>query len=81
MLISKQQAIRVFGSGANLGRAIGITRSAISQWPDRLDQRQTDLVIGAALRLGKLLPESYEILIKLSQVSNARPSTHRARPN
>lgn len=57
MTLTKQQAIAIFGSGANTGRALGITRSAVCQWPEVLDQRQTDLVVGAAVRLGKALPE------------------------
>ncbi|MCT9017112.1 Cro/CI family transcriptional regulator [Cupriavidus gilardii] len=57
MTITKQRAIAIFGSGAKLAEALGLTRGRISQWPDELDQRQTDLVVGAALRLGKPLPE------------------------
>jgi DNA-binding transcriptional regulator YdaS (Cro superfamily) len=50
--MTKQQAIAMFGSGAKLARALGITRGAVSQWPDDLDQDRTDRVNGAALRLG-----------------------------
>jgi len=57
MPMTKQQAIDLFGgSGAELGRAVGLTRGRISQWPDELRQRDADLVIGAALRLGKKVP-------------------------
>lgn len=57
MTLTKQQAIDIFGnSGAELGRAVGLHRSRISQWSEVLDQKQTDLVIGAAIRLGKQLP-------------------------
>ena len=60
MLMTKQQAIEMFGgSGAELGRAIGLSRARISQWPDVLKQRETDLVIGAAIRLGKQLPSDF----------------------
>lgn len=59
MLMTKQQAIDIFGNGAELGRAVGLTRGRISQWPALLDQRETDLVVGAALRLGKPLPEGF----------------------
>jgi len=52
--MTKQQAIKLFGSGAALARAIGRTRSAISQWPKDLTQDQADLVTGAAVRLDKL---------------------------
>lgn len=56
MTLTKHEAIHLFGSGAELARAVGLTRGRISQWPDALDQRQTDLVMGAALRLGKPIP-------------------------
>ncbi|MNX76006.1 hypothetical protein D3C86_1074980 [compost metagenome] len=51
--MTKQEAIRAFGSGAALARALGLTRSAISQWPLQLDQTRADRVSGAALRLGR----------------------------
>lgn len=57
MTITKQRAIAMFGSGAKLAAALGLTRGRISQWPEELDQRQTDLVVGAAIRLGKQLPD------------------------
>lgn len=56
MTMTKKEAMEVFGSGAALGRALGISRAAIWQWPDQLDQKQTDMVVGAAIRLGKQLP-------------------------
>lgn len=61
MLMTKQQAIEIFGSGAALGRAIGLTRGRISQWPSHLSQRDTDLVVGAALRMGKPLPSGFSV--------------------
>jgi len=54
--MTKKEAIEIFGSGAALGRALGISRAAVWQWPERLDQKQTDMVVGAAVRLGKSLP-------------------------
>jgi hypothetical protein len=39
-----------------LADAVGLTRPAISQWPDELRQEQVDRVIGAAVRLGKWPP-------------------------
>jgi hypothetical protein len=58
--MTKQQAIDIFGgSGAELGRAVGLTRGRISQWPDELEQRETDLVVGAAIRLGRKLPDNF----------------------
>lgn len=50
--MNKQDAIQLFGSGAALARALGITRGAVSLWPDVLDQRRADEVVGAAMRLG-----------------------------
>lgn len=59
MVLTKQQAIDLFGNGAKLGRALGLTRGRISQWPETLDQRQTDLVVGAAIRLGRDVPSAF----------------------
>lgn len=57
MQLTKQQAIAIFGSGAELGRAVGLSRARISQWPPLLEQRESDLVVGAELRLGRQIPE------------------------
>jgi hypothetical protein len=59
MTMTKQQAIDIFGNGAELGRAVGLSRARISQWPAELEQRETDLVVGAAMRLGKHLPTGF----------------------
>jgi transcriptional repressor of cell division inhibition gene dicB len=56
MNLTKQQAIAIFRTQGELARALGITTSAVGQWPDVLDQRKADEVVGAALRLGKTLP-------------------------
>lgn len=61
-VLTKQQAIDMFGgTGAKLGQALGITRQRISQWPEVLDQQQTDWVIGAAYRLGKEIPAKIRV--------------------
>ncbi len=54
----KSEAIKIFGNASKLALAVGLSRSRISQWDDRLTQEQTDRVMGAALRLGKLPPKS-----------------------
>lgn len=54
--MTKQEAIEMFGTGAALARALGITRGAISLWPSVLDQARIDRVRGAAMRLGKSVP-------------------------
>jgi len=62
MNISKKQAIGengIFKSAAELGRALGITRSAIYQWGEIYDRRQTAMVIGAAVQLGKSIPDGF----------------------
>ena len=52
--MTKSDAIRIFGSTVTeMAAAIGVTRSAVSQWPEQLTQPQIDRVVGAAVRLGK----------------------------
>ena len=54
-LLTKQQAANLFdGTYASMARGLGITRSAVDQWPYELTQRQEDQVVGALFRLGKL---------------------------
>ena len=53
--MNKTAAIQLFGGKQrDLARALNITQGAISQWPEQLTQRQIDLVMGAALRLGRV---------------------------
>jgi transcriptional regulator with XRE-family HTH domain len=53
--MNKREAIQLFGgTQRKLASALGVTESAISQWPHELTSRQCDLVIGAAYRLGRL---------------------------
>lgn len=59
MLMTKKDAVGMFGSGAALGRALGVSKAAIWQWPDELSQKQTDMVVGAAIRLGLELPAGF----------------------
>ena len=54
----KSEAILLFGSQSRLADALGVGRSAVSQWPELLPQRQADQVCGAALRLGLLSSSS-----------------------
>jgi len=53
-LMTKKEAVEIFKNQSGLARAVGLSRGRISQWPDELTQKQTDLVRGAALRLGLL---------------------------
>ena len=50
-IMTKSTAINIFGTVANLAKALGISRSAIYQWPDELPQRLSDQIIGAAVRI------------------------------
>lgn len=61
--MDKKIAISLFGSGAALGRALGVSRTAVGFWPETLTIRQQDEVIGAAIRLNKITPEQAKELI------------------
>lgn len=50
--MTKTQARKIFGTQAKMAAALGITSGAISQWPEELDQRSVDCIVGAALRIG-----------------------------
>ncbi|MFA6180587.1 Cro/CI family transcriptional regulator [Acidithiobacillus sp.] len=50
--MEKKEALRVFSTASALARAVGVTRSAVSQWPEKLTARVGDRVIAAALRSG-----------------------------
>lgn len=50
--MTKTQARNLFGSQAKMAMALGITSGAISQWPEQLEQRTVDAIVGAALRVG-----------------------------
>lgn len=52
--MTKQQAISIWGTMTAMAPALGITRQAITGWPDVLDQRRINLVVGAAMRDGKI---------------------------
>ena len=50
--MKKQDAIYNFRSVTKLARALGVSRATIYSWPEELEQKQTDLIVGAASRLG-----------------------------
>jgi transcriptional regulator with XRE-family HTH domain len=57
--MTKTEAISIFGTRQqDLADAVGVTRSAVAQWPESLPQRQIDIVVGAAVRLGKPIPST-----------------------
>lgn len=54
-ILTLSDAVELFGgTKAALAEALGMTRQAITTWPDKLTQTQSDRVVGAAIRLGKL---------------------------
>lgn len=61
--MKRENAALLFGNLVLLGKALGITPSAVSQWPETLTIRQQDEVIGAAIRLNKITPEQAKELI------------------
>ena len=79
--MEKVHAIEIFGSGVALAKALGICKSAISQWPETLTTRQQDEVIGAAIRLNKLTPQKAKELIEHERERNQRASGADQRPN
>lgn len=51
--MTKSQAIAHFGSAANLARALGVSRSAITHWPEQIPlgrQYQIEIATHGALR-------------------------------
>lgn len=57
MAITKHEMVRIFLNQAKAASACGVTRGAVTQWPEDLPQRISDQVIGAAIRTGTPIPE------------------------
>lgn len=51
---TKSQAIELFRTATALAKALGITKSAVGQWPEELTNRQINEITGAALNMGLL---------------------------
>ena len=66
--MDKKKVIAIFGSNTKTAKAIGITRSAVSQWPNDLPQIHTDRVVGAAVRLNVAVPS--DVLEKAPSAAN-----------
>lgn len=52
--MKKQEAIELFGTAAELARAMECSRAAVSKWPELLTLRMSDRVIGAFARIKKV---------------------------
>lgn len=60
--MTKTSAVKLFGkTQVALAAALGITKSAVGQWPEELTQARRDQVVGAAVRLGKVIPSKLPI--------------------
>lgn len=60
--MTKQDIKRIFGSYANCGRAVGLTRQSVYSWPDPVPHCYADRVLGACVRQGISVPA--DILLK-----------------
>lgn len=49
--MKKSDAIKIFGNQSKLAQALGLSKSAVSQWPENLTHYYSDRVIGAAVRI------------------------------
>lgn len=62
--MTKQDIKRIFGSYAECGRVIGLSRQAICLWPDPVPLCHADRVMGACVRKGMAIPA--DVLAKVS---------------
>ena len=51
------------GDGQKLGNAMGVSRAAVSKWPDPLPERLANEVLGAALRAGIINVGNFAALV------------------
>lgn len=54
--MTKDEAIRLFGSGTALARAIGVSPQAVYQWPTILSRNLEDRVCAALARQNRPIP-------------------------
>ena len=57
--MKKQDIKKLWNTYAEAARSIGITKGAITNWPEVLSPIQRDRVIAAALREGKPIPSHW----------------------
>lgn len=67
--MKKSAAISIFSSGTALAAAVGLTKQAISQWPEELNQARSDMVIGAAIRLKRISAKEAAALLQQERVA------------
>lgn len=66
--VTKSDVLSIFGSVKATAEAVGVTSSAVSQWPDPLPRRIEDRVLGAMGRIGVSLPDSEPATVSLSKL-------------
>lgn len=58
--MTKSEVIKFFDNKVGeVAKAVGTSGSAVSQWPEDINQATQDRVIGAIIRLGKKVPEEW----------------------
>lgn len=50
--MTKTQASQLFNGIPRMAQVLGVTRSAVYQWPEELPRAMEDRVVGAAVRIG-----------------------------
>ena len=58
-IMTKSDAIQLFGDVKSLSNALNITRQAIYQWPEDINESTKDRIIGAAIRCKKTVPDQF----------------------
>jgi hypothetical protein len=66
--MKKQHVLDVFGGTSNTATVMGLTRQAVSAWPEDLPPRTVDQLIGVAFRAGKMME-----LLDCSKIAGGKP--------
>ena len=60
--MTKTTAIQIFGNRSELAKAVNRSPAWVSRLPEKLNEDQANLIVGAAYRLKKQLPKIWELL-------------------
>lgn len=64
---------KIFGSFTKAADALGVTKGAITFWPEELSQHHIDRIRGACVRLGIYNPEIFETNDAININNQPRP--------
>lgn len=64
---------KIFGSFTKAADALGVTKGAITFWPEELSQHHIDRIRGACVRLGIYNPEIFEANDATTKNNQLRP--------